>query len=135
MVFQGNAFQNNALQIPRSGSSVNTDSTGTFPDYYGARLSQMRQHERKIIEERAELKRVDTEITEAERKRKEQELAAEKAKVKKNAAKKLAALQAQLVEEINLLRLQRTELIQRINEEEGALIVLMAMKRRRFRVV
>lgn len=132
MAFQLSAFQRSAFQIGYRAQQE-TPPSGGHPDYIYSthRLRREFEYKNKIVEEKRELERLKIEIAEAESKR----LIAEKAKVKKNAAKKLAALQAQLEREINRLSILQAALIQRIKEDEAALVILLVARRRRFGVV
>lgn len=130
--FQTNSFQHNAFQIKKG---VNDFGAYVPLDYsYKTPAQQQREIEyqrKKIAKENARLAEINERITETERKKKE-ELA--KLKAKRFAAER-AALEAMLLEEINQLRKEQLRLIQHIKEEEAILIILMVMKRRRFRVV
>lgn len=130
--FQSNAFQGNAFQIKRGSNVVllgGGPSPGEKEHTYNPHVFRFKQEELKrqaIAKHRAELKRVENELAEAERKRIESQ-AMLKAK---NAAKKLAALEAQLQEEISRLRMERVWLIRLIDDEEAILILMMVRRRR-----
>lgn len=127
--FQSNAFQNNAFQIK---AGANGWMGGPIDGYtYKTPYQTQREleYKRKIAANKLKLKRVEEEIAEAERKRL-QDLAELRAKEE---AAEFAALEAMLQEAINLLRLERAELIRLIEEEEAILVILMMMHRRRFK--
>lgn len=120
--FQSNAFQNNAFQIVTS--DTNTGGGGYVPPYEKYREDQ---YQRKNLQEHnADLKRIDDELAEAEQ-RKQEQLAAQKKLKAKNSAKKLAALEALLQEEINRLRTERVWLMRQIDEEEAIFVLLLSM--------
>lgn len=137
--FQSNCFQGNAFQIKRGAS------TPSGPVLLGGGPGKEREHvvnphafqyrqeqlRRKALEAKQdELKRIDDEIAEAEKRR----LAALKRSQAKllaeNAAKKLAVLEASLQDEISRLLAERVWLIRQIDDEECLLILLMCKRRR-----
>lgn len=122
--FQWNAFWNRAFQIGRNnGETESTDGGGYVHPY---QAYKEKEYQRLKAEElRAELKRVDDELAEAERLRVEKLEEQRKLKAR-NAAKKLAALEAQLQEEINRLRIERVWLMRRLDDEEAALVLMLA---------
>lgn len=140
--FQSNAFQSPGFQVVRGGTPPEPDNGWMggpkdgwhYHSPYQKTKEEQYQRER-IAKLKAEQQRLDDEIAEAEARRLA-ELA--KLQAKRLAAKKRAALEAiqsELLEQINLLRIQRAALIQRINEEESILVILLMAKRRRFSVV
>lgn len=74
-----------------------------------------------IKERKIELARVEEEISEAEIRKQEQVLALQ------NDRKKQKKLEKQLQEEINVLVIQRAQLIRLIDEEEAILVLLMSL--------
>jgi hypothetical protein len=133
--FQSSSFQSNAFQIKRTAGEP--DRGAYVPlDKYSYKTPAQQQKEidyqrKKIARENAKLAEIQKRIAEVERKRKE-EIALLRAK---EFAAEQAALEAELLAEINLLLKQQAALIQLIKEEEAILIILLMMKRRRFRVV
>lgn len=136
-MFQISGFQISGYQTGRNGAAPNPDNGwmgGPKDGYHYHSPHQKAKEEeyqrRKLEALLADKRRLDNEIAEAEAKRLA-ELA--KLRAKKLAAKKKAALEAiqlALLEEINLLRTQRAALIQRINEEESILVILLMARRR-----
>lgn len=85
------------------------------------------EYQRKLKEHAAELKQVDKEIADAER-RKQEELAELRAKrLARNAAKKIAATEAALQEQINVLRMERVRLMRLMQDEEAILVLLLSL--------
>lgn len=136
--FQRSAFQRTAFQIKIDGAvPPSVELLGGGPGYekeevYNPHAFQYRQQElqqRKIAEHRAALQIIDDELAEAER-LKQEKLAKQRERLQaKKAAKQLAALEAQLQEEINRLRMERVWLMRQIDDEEC--ILIMMIKRRR----
>lgn len=93
------------------------------PDVFRHKQEELK---RKTLEEkRLELKRIEKELAESEG-AKQEKLAMAKEKFRaKNAAKKLAALEASLQEEINRLRIERVWLMRLIDDEEAILVLLL----------
>lgn len=85
-----------------------------------------KEYERlELAEKHAELRRIDDELATAERA--QQAKATEYAKLEaNNAAKELAALEAQLQEEINRLRMERVWLMRLIDDDEAILVLLLS---------
>jgi hypothetical protein len=132
-MFQISGFQRSSFQTGRAltadgGAYVPLDGHTYKTPYQAYREAEYQR--KKIAREKAKLAEIEKKIAEAERRKKE--LA--KLKAKKFAAER-AALEAELLAEINLLLKQQLALIQLIKEEEAILVILMMMKRRRFRVV
>jgi len=124
--FQRNAFWHKNYQIAiaaPAAPAVPTQDSGRRRASYQENRQEYQQKVAKV-----ELRRVDDELAEAERKRLEAIAAQEKAK--KKAALKLAALQVSLEEEISRLRIERIWLMRWIDEQEAMLILLMMGKRR-----
>lgn len=124
--FQSNAFQNNAFQIGRGSS---TDGGGK-PYNYQLPYHKYREDElqrQRLAEKRADLKRVESELAQAEADRQKKLASAKKRLEAKNAAKQLAALEAQLQEEINRLRNERIWLMRLIDDEEAMLVLLLSL--------
>lgn len=127
--FQSNAFQNNAFQIENNGG-VSPTPTPIRPSGGYALPYSRYEHLQRIEEQRAELARVEQELSLAEHNKLEK-LEAEredlaKLRAKKKAAKQLAALEASLQEEINELRNQRAWLMRLIDDEEAILVLLLS---------
>lgn len=128
--FQRNAYQRNAFQI-KTGGVVTPDITGGGFIYQTAtdRHKEEQYQHSKIAQHREELQRVDDELADAARK--QQEIADNLSKRQaKKAAKQLAALEASLQGEINRLRIERVWLMQRIDDEESILILMLVRRRR-----
>jgi hypothetical protein len=130
--FQSNAFQSNAFQIIPDGKNTPENSGGTPYTYIPA--DQQREIERRklIATKKTELQKVVSVIGEYERQR---ELAEESLKIasEKSQARLLKA-QNELIAEINRLLIVKAELVARIRREEEQLILMAAMRRRRFRI-
>lgn len=123
-------FQSFAFQTVGSG---NTGLLGGGPGeeehyHYHPSYARLREEaqQKKIAEHRAELQRVENAIAEAEKAKQEQLAAAKEKRKAKNAAKKLAALEASLQEEINRLRIERVWLMRLIDDEEAILVLLLS---------
>lgn len=134
--FQSNAFQNNAFQIVRSQAPApEVVLLGGGPGYErhdSFHAFQFRQEElrrQSIAEKQFELKKIDDELAEAEGKRLEAIAKSQAKLMAKNAAKRLAALEASLQQEINRLRMERVWLMRRIDDEECMLVLLMRRRR------
>lgn len=131
-MFQSWAFQSNGFQ--EAGTAANDNLLGG-KDYSYVTPNQKHEHEQreKIKRQKSELEKLESVLKETQRKKevaaKNKLLAAEETK----AAKRLQKIELELLEEINRLLILRAELIQRIREEEGVLIVLLMMKKRRLR--
>lgn len=132
--FQRNAFQRNAFQIV--GGTDTQESTGhgryTYETPY-QKLRKKEEQQAKIRKQKSDLEKLNSVLAEMERRK---SLAAEsKLLAKKQRIAELQALENEYLTEINRLLMVRAELTRRIKEDEGILIVLIAMKRRRLRAV
>lgn len=133
--FQISGFQANAFQIITSGSPVEPESAVPGGTVYHAPYHKYREEERKreqIRKDKSELEKLQSVLQENERKK---ALAAQsliEAKAKKD-KERLARLEQEYLDEINRLLAVRAMLLQRMKKNQGALIVFMAMKRRRLR--
>lgn len=135
--FQSNAFQNNAFQIiagTQQDILLGGGPGGPRHEYHYRSADhgrREREHQQKLLaEHHAELKRVEEDLAETERLR--QEALAEKeqrreARKSRKAAMEAAALELELLEEINKLRIQRAWLMRRIDDEEAILVLLLSM--------
>lgn len=117
--FQSNAFQRDAFQIVSGIVESTAVPTRRDKDEYSYHPYLA------IAEKRAEVKRIDTEIAETERKKLAAHKRARAKLMAEKAAKKLAALEATLQEEINRLRIERAWLMRRIDDEEAILVLLL----------
>jgi len=126
---QRSSTQRTSTQI-KGGSEVDNGwlGGGYIPAYQKYKNEEYQR--RKIAEDLAKLKRIDDEIAEAERKRLEALEARNKEKIAKREAKKQAALEAALLNEIGRLRIERAWLMRLIADEESILVIMM-MKRKR----
>ena len=137
-MFQTTAFQSYAFQV--TGTSTPSILLGgkdypnkkQFSYHTPYATEREKKYNEKIRKDKTELQKLDSAVKEFER----QKALATKNKVLAN--KKLAAenlrLEIELANEINRLEQVRVLLMQRIRQNEDALIVLLMMKRRRLRV-
>lgn len=128
--FQSNCFQSNAFQIKRRASAPQ-QAIRPAGGYYHPSIYEQSRHDlrrRALAEERAELNRINDEIAEAEKRRLAAKKRARATLLAEKAAKKLAALEASLQEEISRLRMEQAWLIRRIDDEECILILMMRKK-------
>lgn len=125
MSFQSNAFQRNAFQI---SAAANDNNSGGYT--YVKPYDEYLQRQEKLRKEKTELQKVESVI--AENKRLAELAAKNKLEASKKAAERLARLEAEYLGEINRLTQVRVMLMQRIKQNEEAMIMLLAMKRRRF---
>lgn len=131
--FQTSGYQRNAYQIVTSSVAPADERVlpGAYKGPYIRPYEKQREIEyqqRKIAAERSKLQEVEKKLAEAAQRQEEKRL--EQLKLKKKAAERLAIIQATLEEEIVQLRILRAGMIQRINEEEGLLVLMLAAKRR-----
>lgn len=125
--FQSNAFQSNAFQIS-GGAQAPVDSGVTLlgGGGYVYPYERLREEEyKKKTAQQAELQRVSKELAEAEQRQREIAGKSAQAEARKT-ARKLAALEASLQEEINALRIERVRLMRRIDDEEAAIALLLS---------
>lgn len=134
--FQNNAFQNNAFQIKRGATpppppaaDVVGDSVAPYILPYQKYLSDEYQRN-KLAEKQIELKRIDDEIAEAEKRRLAALKRAQANLLAEKAAKRLAAQERKLQDEIDKLRNERAWLIRQIDDEECVLIIMMRKRKR-----
>ena len=126
--FQSNAFQSNAFQILTAAAS----SAGTPYTYIPADQRQEIERRKQIAIKKTELQKVTSVIGEYERQR---ALAEESLKIANEKAQaRLLKAQNELIAEINRLLMVKAELMARIRREEEQLILMVAMRRRRFRI-
>lgn len=133
--FQSSGFQLNAFQIITTSTQPEPERVVPGGTVYHAPYHKYREEERKreqIRKDKSELERLESVMAENERRK---ALAAQSlldAKAKKD-KERLARLEQEYIDEINRLLAVRAMLLQRMKRNQGALIVIMAMKRRRLR--
>jgi hypothetical protein len=95
------------------------------------------QQKAKVKKTKTELDRLESVLRETEKKKalaaQSAALARERESIKRSI--ELEKLVAEFLKEINRLLMVRAELIARVKEEEGILIVMIMAKKRRFRLV
>lgn len=124
-MFQTFAFSSGAYQY--NGIAVNDNTGKGYNTSYSNYSVLKRQQE--IRKEKTELQKVESVI--AENKRLADLAARNKLEASKKAALRLAQLEAEYLAEINRLMQVRAMLLQRIKQNEDALIALLMLKRRR----
>lgn len=119
--FASSQFANTQYSID---AIISSDAVPTRPDKEKEQYSYNPSIH--IAKKRVELAQIENKISEAEKRK----LAAQKrAKAKllaEKSAKKLAALEASLQEEINVLRIQLVRLMRFIDDEEAILVLLLS---------
>lgn len=131
-MFQSNGFQTNAFQSINGTSSPSVALLGGKAYSYKTPYTSYREEEyqkQKIAEQKNNLRLIEQQIAEAERKRLEALAESKRERLARKAAKELAALEAMLQGEINRLRIARAWLIRRIDDEEAILILIMRKRR------
>ena len=129
--FQSNAFQSNAFQI-LTANTTQIDSGGLPYIYIPADQQREIEHRKQIATQKTELQKVVSVISEYERQR---ALAEESLKIAgEKAQARLLKAQNELIAEINRLLMVKAELMARIRREEEQLILIAALRRRRFRI-
>lgn len=129
-MFQSFAFQNYAFQTAVIANDNTASGKYTYQTPY-QRL-KIEQLQEKVRREKTELQRLDSVL--AENQRKAAILEKSKADAKEAAViARLAKLELEYLNEINRLMRVRALLLLRIKQNEEAMIVLLAMMRRRLR--
>lgn len=137
--FQRNAFQNNAFQIDVDANSGLLGGKAyfgkTFPGTHTKEYSYLSPYVKyeseqyELAKKYAKAKELADEIALAETRKKEVAknlLDAKESKRKNKAVKQLMALEATLQDGINVLRIQREQLMRFIQEEEAILVILLS---------
>lgn len=131
--FQSNAFQLNAFQILAGRPEPERVVPGGY--VWHAPYHKYKDEEQKreqIRRDKTELERLEAVLAENERKKLLAAQSLAEAKAAK-AKERLARLEREYIDEINRLLMVRASLMRRIRENEGLLIVMLAMRRRRLR--
>lgn len=130
--FQSNAFQRNAFQIVGGTDVVQpTPGDSRQHDVYITPYQAVKLRQEKLRKEKTELEKLDSVLKNIEKKK--AVVSESKLLAKKKRALELEQKENEYLQEINRLLVVRSDLMRRINEDEGLLILLMAMKRRRLR--
>lgn len=131
-MFQSGAFQSVAFQTVWAVATPDTDTVGDSRSHYQRFQDAERQRE-KLRKEKTEAQKLQSVISEYERRKSitdESLLIAEESE-----RARLLAAQNELITEINRLLIVKAEMMARIKRSEELLILMLAMRRKRFRVL
>jgi membrane protein involved in colicin uptake len=126
-------FQSGAFQYAGNYAGIAGGLTKQYSYHPSWQSDEYRREE--IRKNKTELQKVESVINENERLKAlaAQSEAIAREKKSKSAITRLEKLQQQYVEEINRLLMVRAALVKRIAEDESMLIIMIAMRRKRFR--
>lgn len=129
--YQPSGYQHSGYQLVESVVGDILLGGGPGDEYHRRHKSyeHLREEDfhKRLAERHARLELIDDEIAQAEERKKIAHQRAVSKLVAKNAAKKLAALEARLQEEISRLRNERVWLMRLIDDDEAMLVILMSM--------
>lgn len=112
-----------ALELLGGGPGSEREQYVYNPDAFRRRQDQLRHQS--LEEKRAELKRIDDELTIAEQKKQALLAKSEEANRQEQAINEMMALEAVFQEEINRLRIERIWLMRLLDDDEAMLVILL----------